>query len=256
MLAQPRLFFGRVYHARLHPVLHRFSYPVFYVQLPLQNLRAAENAIFSIDRFNILQLKRRDHGPRDGSDLLAWIQTRLRERGLVADGEITLQCFPRVLGYAFNPASFWLCRNRAGALIAVLIEVRNTFGGHHCYLVHNPDGAPLREGEQFSAQKIFHVSPFFRVEGTYRFRFFFERAVNSIHIDYSAAAGDLLTTSISGKAAAWSCAALLQALVKMPLLTFGVMLRIHWQALRLWLKGVTFYGATPPLPTEMASEKN
>lgn len=245
MPTPPRLFFGRVHHARLRPVLHHFSYPVFYVQLPLQDLSAAENAIFSIDRFNILQFKRSDHGPRDGSELLPWIQARLRERNLPSDGEIILQCFPRVLGYVFNPASFWFCRNREGALIAVLIEVRNTFGGHHCYLIHNPDGAPIRDGQQFHTRKEFHVSPFFCVEGAYRFRFCFERALNSIHIVYGDDDGDLLKASIAGKPIAWSCRTLLSALAKMPLLTFGVMLRIHWQALRLWLKGVPFYGAIP-----------
>jgi len=245
----PRLFFGRVRHARLRPVLHRFSYPVFYVQLPLRNLAAAANPIFSIDRFNVLQFRRRDHGPRDGSELLPWIQTILRQHNLPTGGEITLQCFPRVLGYVFNPVSFWLCHDPNGALIAVLVEVRNTFGGYHCYLVQNPDGEPLRDGQLFEAKKVFHVSPFFRVEGVYRFRFYIERSVKTIRIDYGDHEGDLLMTSIAGKPVAWSCAALMRALLKMPLLTFGVMLRIHWQALKLWLKGVPFYGATPSVQT-------
>ena len=124
MPAQPRLLIGNVMHRRLRPAVNAFSYPVFYIQLPVAELAAANCAIFSVDRSNILSFQQKDHGPRDGSPLLPWIQSLLREHGLPDDGEITLQCFPRVFGYVFNPVSFWLCRNRAGELIAVLAEVR------------------------------------------------------------------------------------------------------------------------------------
>ncbi|HET8710172.1 MAG TPA: DUF1365 domain-containing protein [Spongiibacteraceae bacterium] len=248
---KPRLFFGRVRHTRLRPMLHQFAYPVFYVQLPLRHLNAAANIVFSIDRFNLLQFNRCDHGPRDGSELLPWIENLLRERDLPYDGEIILQCFPRVLGYVFNPASFWLCHDRNNALVAILVEVRNTFGGHHCYLIHNPDGQPLREDQTFLVKKQFHVSPFFNVEGTYQFRFQIDRTINSILIEYSDEAGKLLMASISGKPALWSSTALFSALLKMPLLTFAVTLRIHWQAIKLWIKGAPFYGAKPPSPTSL-----
>ena len=166
------------------------------------------------------------------------------------DGEIVLQTFPRVLGYVFNPVSFWFCYDRAGALIAVLAEVNNTFGGRHAYLLHNPDGSPLRDGQEFTADKAFHVSPFCVIEGGYRFRFKLERAVPRVHIDYDDAEGELLLTAISGRPRAWSTSALLGALARMPLLTFGVILRIHWQALKLWLKGVPFRGARLPQPQQ------
>jgi DUF1365 family protein len=159
------------------------------------------------------------------------------------DGEIVIQCFPRVFGYVFNPVSFWFCHNRAGELIAVLAEVSNTFGGRHSYLLHNTDGAPLREGQELRADKAFHVSPFCEVEGGYRFRFYVQRKCPVIRIDYDDAEGEVLLTSISGKSAAWSSRALLGAFLRMPLLTAGVVFRIHWQALKLWLKGVPFVGA-------------
>ena len=268
MSARPQLFLGHVVHRRLRPVANAFIYPVFYVQLPVADLEAGKCAIFSLDRRNLLSFYRKDHGPRDGSPLLPWIQALLRQHGLPDDGEIVLQCFPRVLGYVFNPVSFWFCRNRSGELIAVLAEVSNTFGGRHNYLLHNPDGAPLDDGQRLYAEKQFHVSPFCTVEGGYRFRFLLNRARPVACIDYNdgRAAGaervgdvgclnagegregedNLLLTSISGRACNWSTGALLSAFLRMPFLTAGVLFRIHWQACKLWLKGVPFYGKSVP----------
>lgn len=155
-----------------------------------------------------------------------------------------LQTFPRVLGYVFNPVSFWYCHDRSGALIAILAEVNNTFGGSYSYLLHRK-GEPLRDGEEMTADKLFHVSPFNEIEGGYRFRFHLQRKVQLARIDYDDAEGEVLLTSISGKPRDWSAAALLGAFLRMPFLTLGVIARIHWQALKLWLKGVPFRGAHP-----------
>lgn len=249
-MAMPKLIIGQVMHRRLRPALNAFVYPVFYVQLPVNDLASINCAVFSVDRNNLLSLHQKDHGPCDGSPLLPWIQARLRERGLPDDGEITLQCFPRVLGYVFNPVSFWFCRNRAGALIAVLAEVSNTFGGRHNYLLHNPDGAPLHDGQLLEARKEFHVSPFCEVQGGYRFRFYLDRPALLARIDYDDAGGELLLTAISGKAREWSARSLLAAFAKMPFLTAGVMFRIHWQAFKLYLKGVPFFGKSAPQPLQ------
>jgi len=245
MAHPPRLLIGHVMHRRLRPVDHAFVYPVFFVQLPLSDLAAARSPIFSVDRANLLSFRQKDHGPRDGSPLLPWIRGLLREHGLLADGEVVLQCLPRVLGYVFNPVSFWYCHDRVGQLIAILAEVSNTFGGRHSYLLHNPGGAPLQDGQALAASKVFHVSPFNEIVGGYRFRFHLERAVPLVRIDYDDAEGELLLTSISGRQRGWSTAALLGAFLRMPLLTVGVIARIHWQALKLWLKGVPFRGAHP-----------
>lgn len=243
MNSLPQLFLGHVMHRRLRPAIHAFVYPVFYMQLPVRDLAAGNCGIFSVERWNILSFRQKDHGPRDGSALLPWISKLLRERGLPDDGEITLQCFPRLLGYVFNPVSFWFCHNREGQLIAVLAEVRNTFGGHHNYLLHNVDGAPLVDGQELRAEKLFHVSPFNEIQGGYRFRFHLDRPLPLARIDYDDAEGELLLTSISGKPRVWSASTLLGAFLRMPFLTAGVMFRIHWQALKLWLKGVPFIGA-------------
>ena len=242
MNPRPQLFLGHVMHRRLRPVVNAFVYPVFYVQLPVRNLAAGNCGIFGVDRSNLLSFRSRDHGARDGSPLLPWIQALLREHGLADDGEIMLQTFPRVCGLLFNPVSFWFCHNRAGELIAVLAEVNNTFGGHHNYLLHRA-GAALRDGEELRADKLFHVSPFNEIEGGYRFRFHLARPIPLARIDYDDADGELLLTAISGKAQAWTARALLGAFLRMPQLTAGVVFRIHWQALKLWLKGVPFRGA-------------
>lgn len=250
MRAVPRLFHAQVSHLRLRPARHRFAYPLFFVRLPLRALERANCALFSVDRPNLLSFHQRDHGPRDGSALLPWIEERLRERGLAHDGEVVLQAFPRVLGRVFNPVSFWFCHDRAGRLIAVLAEVNNTFGGRHAYLLHNGDRSPLRDGQELCADKAFHVSPFNRIEGSYRFRFHLERARERIRIDYDDARGPLLLTALSGTSARWSAFALLRALLRMPLPGGGVLLRIYWQALKLWTKRVPFHGAHghPPEP--------
>lgn len=240
----PQLCLGQVMHRRLRPVAHGFAYPVFQVQLPLRRLAAANCALFSVDRWNVLSFHARDHGPRDGSPLLPWIEALLASHGLPAQGEIVLQAFPRVFGYVFNPVSFWHCHDAEGRLVAVLAEVNNTFGGSHAYLLHQ-GGEPLPAGGVLRADKSLHVSPFNRVEGGYRFRFDLDGPVQRVRIDYDDAEGELMRTAITGRPRGWSSRALLGALLRMPLLTVGVMARIHWQALRLWLKGVPFHGAHP-----------
>lgn len=231
-------------HRRVRPANHAFVYPVFYVQLPLRDLSAADGGLFGVNRRAVLSFRNEDHGPRDGSALLPWIEDLLTRHGLPTDGEIVLQTFPRLFGYVFNPVSFWFCHDAGGALIAVLAEVNNTFGGSHGYLLHR-NGEVLPDGEEIRADKVFHVSPFNEVEGGYRFRFHLCREVQTARIDYDDAEGVLLLTSISGRARPWSAASLFGAILRMPLLTVGVMARIHWQALRLWLKGVPFIGAHP-----------
>jgi DUF1365 family protein len=153
-----------------------------------------------------------------------------------------LQTFPRVLGYVFNPVSFWYCHDRSGALIAILAEVNNTFGGSTATCCIARASAARRRGND--GDKLFHVSPFNEIEGGYRFRFHRARRAAGAH-RLRRCRGELLLTSISGKPRDWSAAALLGAFLRMPFLTLGVIARIHWQALKLWLKGVPFRGAHP-----------
>src|SRR5574343_729322 len=128
-MSAPRLCLGHVMHRRLRPAVNAFVYPLFFVQLPLRRLAEADGPLLGVERRALLSFRNTDHGPRDGSPLLPWIEARLREAGLPADGEILLQTFPRLCGFVFNPVSFWYCHDRSDRLIAVLAEVNNTFGG-------------------------------------------------------------------------------------------------------------------------------
>ena len=236
---------GRVLHKRLRPVEHKFSYGVFFVRVSVSRFNEAGNRWLSINGFNLLSLKTSDYGPRDGSSLLDWAQALLVREGVSsADGEIVLQTFPRILGYVFNPISVWYCFDRGGALRAAICEVSNTFGERHNYLVAHPDQRPIEAGDWLTARKVFHVSPFCEVRGHYRFRFeqTGERAFAQIdYYDGAEHTDKLLITTIHGEPEVLTASGALGAFFRYPLMTFGVVARIHWHALRLWLKRVKFH---------------
>ncbi len=244
---RPQLFHGTVLHARLRPRRNAFRYRVFFMRFALSDLQHLENALFSVNRWNLFSFHFRDHGARDGSNPEYWIRTLLAQQGLgEVDGEIWLQTFPRMLGYVFNPVSFWLCHDKSGALRVVLCEVNNTFGEHHHYLLFHPDLHPIQGSDTMNAHKVFHVSPFCDVAGEYRFQFNVEKTTTLIRIDYGDAQGKLLLTAITGKSAAFGAPALARAFILYPLMTLGIIARIHLQALRLWIKGVPWIAK--PLP--------
>lgn len=240
-------------HARVAPRRHRFTYGVFFVRVPLSCIDALRSPLFGVDRVRLLSFHRRDHGPCDGSSLDAWIRALLVREGIThADGEVWLQCFPRVLGYVFNPVSFWCCHDRDGGLRAVLAEVRNTFGERHLYLLAHPDQRPIATADTLAARKVFHVSPFFDVAGSYRMHFDLDPAHTLVRIDYDAPDGTpLLLTSISGAARPCGTSAWLRAFFGFPWMTVGVIARIHWQALQLWLRGIRFRPKPAPPSQEL-----
>jgi uncharacterized protein len=247
---EPQLCFGQVRHTRLRPALHAFEYGHYFLRLPLRTLGARDFgcALFSRNRFNLLSFHDADHGGGSGA-LLDWIDTLMRAEGVPdADGEVWLQTMPRVLGFVFNPVSFWFCHRRDGALRAVLCDVRNTFGERHCYLLDQ--GAPIANGQALAARKVFHVSPFCEVRGAYVFRFLRARRGGGEHtlarIDYDDGAGPVLKTSVSGVGVPLAPGAAARAFFGYPLLTAAVIVRIHLQALRLWLRRVPFFSKPQP----------
>jgi DUF1365 family protein len=225
---------GHVRHTRLRPARHAFSYRSFFLRLPLRTLAAQAWPFRRLprNRFGWLSFHDADHG--DGRDPVTWIDALLRREGIAdAAGEVWLHTLPRVFGYVFNPVSFWFCHRADGALRAVLCEVNNTFGERHCYLLAHDDGRPLAWGEELTARKVFHVSPFCGVEGRYRFRFMLAPRPE----------GDRF---IEGRLAPLDDAELLRTRLAYPVFTLGVIFRIHWQALKLWRKRVPFFSKPEP----------
>ena len=172
-----------------------------------------------------------------------WTHFLLSEGIDGADGEVWLHCYPRVLGYTFKPVSFWYCHRQDGSLRAIVVEVNNTFGERHCYLLDRP-----QYGVEQRATKVFHVSPFCAVEGGYRFRFMVtpDRSRTVARIDYDDSTGPLLETSVSGTLELLTAQMVRRALWAYPAMTLGVVARIHWQAVKLFFKKVRFF--RKPLP--------
>jgi len=246
--AQALLGLGRVRHRRLRPAGHAFDYPTWFLLLPMRRLRAMPCATLRRNRFGWLSFHDRDHGD-GGDDALAWLDGLLARHGLRAEGEVWLHTYPRVLGYVFKPVSFWYVHRPDGELHAVVAEVNNTFGERHLYLLH---GHELQWGHELRAEKVFHVSPFCRVEGHYRFRFMRTPQRLVARVDHHDEHGALLQTSISGRLEPLSPASVRRAILGWPWMTLGVVARIHWQALRLWLKRVPFFTKPEP-PTDFVT---
>ncbi len=260
-MKQPTINFGVVKHRRFRPAKNAFGYGVFTLSIPMRT-RAQEPDLLrqyglGDNSTRLFSFYDQDHGAGNGSSL-QWIESILHENQITsADGEIWLQTFPRVLGYVFNPVSFWICTRTNGQVQAVLAEVNNTFGERHCYLLHKESGEPLKSGETLSSKKVFHVSPFCEVQGEYHFRFLFtpdsaSKQHSVCRIELHEEGSPLINTSISGLSQALTKSALYLAFLRYPLMSFGVIFRIHWQALKLWAKGVPFHSKPKPPEFEVS----
>lgn len=237
-ISTPQLLTGKVMHKRLLPKVHAFNYGIYYVALPLAQLN---NMALAHNHFSALSFYDKDHGPRDDSDLEKWARELLEQHQIEADGEITLVTMPRVMGYAFNPVSFWLCQDKEGQLRAVLCEVHNTFGEQHTYLCAHQDQRVISELAPLYAKKLFHVSPFLEREGEYEFRFNIQNDQFNIVINYHNEDGHKqLITSLVGTLQPLSKASLHVAFWHYPLVTIKAIVMIHWHALKLFLKRIKY----------------
>ena len=237
-------------HRRRHPVENRFVYPLFYLLINTDEFASLDSWIFGINRRRPLAFHFADYG--DGKDPRVWVKQQLLACGIKdCPGPIWVQTFPRVFGYIFNPVNFWYCGRNDGSIGAILAEVNNTFGEKHVYVL-TPDPGSGRF-QDVRADKRLYVSPFYPVRGSYRFHFNTDLDKPRVRIDYYDEGRLQLNTAIWGNTQPLTSSTLLSALVRQPLLTLGVMARIHWQALRLWMKGVSLQ-PNPSVSTEEASK--
>lgn len=239
------LIHGETFHGRKGAVANSFRYTVDYVCLNPDTARGP--ALFSRNRANLTALHDVDHGGPPGKGRgTAWVRETLAAHGLPAPHHILLLAQPRILGHVFNPVSFWLAYSADNHLTAVISEVTNTYGDRHCYLSAHDDHRPITREDTLSARKIFYVSPFQDIEGGYAFRFDIRSDRIGIWIDYTTPTGGLFTNLI-GPRTPLTNAAILRACLRRPFGSRRVLALIHWQALKLALKGVKFRSRpTPP----------
>lgn len=248
-MPQSCLYFGNVMHARLRPFRHRFAYGVFSMLVDLGRLAEldANSRLFGHNRARLFSFHDADHGARDGSPTLDWVRARLAAAGLAASGaQVFALCFPRILGYTFNPLTVYFAYDDAGRLGAILYEVKNTFGDQHGYLIPVAAGREAHHPVVQRAAKRFHVSPFIGMRADYRFRVDEPEERLALLIREDAPGGELLVASQTARRVAWSDASLLRAFFRYPLLTAKVMGAIHWEALRLWIKGAKYHPRPAP----------
>lgn len=240
------LYVGDTWHRRFEPRVHAFRYRVFQLLLDVDRIEAAASGLrlLRVGRFGLFSIHPGDHGDRSGAPLRGWVEQRLSEAGMDCEAAtIRLLAFPRVLGFTFNPLSIFFVHDGSGDLEAIIYEVNNTFGQTHAYVV--PAGPGRRQVQR--AAKRFYVSPFYRVEGEYRFDVAPPEERFELRI-VKARSGrpDFVATQQAARVALTD-RALLRLFLGMPLMTIKVVAAIHWEALRLWIKGAPF-GAQPPTP--------
>ncbi len=249
------LYRGHVMHRRLRPRRHRLAYRVFALLLDLDALPALDRRLrlFGHNRFALFSFHDRDHGPGEDRALRPWIEAQLSRAGIdLEGGTVRLLCYPRILGYQFNPLTVWYCHHADGSLRAILHEVHNTFGQRHSYLipVSDPAAPVLRQ----SCAKGFYVSPFMTMDARYHFRLVPPGERIAVTIRQEDADGPILHAGFAGTHAPLTDRSLAAAFFRYPLMTVKIIAAIHWEALLLWRKGLRLVRRPPPPGTPVSIE--
>lgn len=242
------LYQGRVMHMRLTPFSHRFQYRIFSLLLDVDRIEKtlAPLRLINLDRFGLMSFYRRDHGARNGLDLRPWVEAQLRTKNIAPPHRIWLLSFPRIFGYAFNPLSIYYCEDADGGMTGVVYQVKNTFGDQHAYVIpteQEADGS-FRHGHE----KGFFVSPFIEMDQTYQFTLRRPDERLAVRIRQHDANGPYLIATQNGVRRPLTDASLLRLWALHPLMTIKVIVSIHWQALKLWIKGARFIPYRGPYP--------
>jgi len=255
MIKDSLIYNGKVVHRRFKPKEHYFKYNVFSLLIDLDELDLIQNKIkiFSYNKFNIISFFDIDHGPRDGTSLKKWILKNLKNIGVIEnDVQVKLLCYPRIFGYVFNPLSVFFIYDQYSKLISILYEVKNTFGEQHTYIFKTDDNKTIKN----NCTKKFHVSPFIEMECNYYFRVLQPSETISVVIDQSDKDGKLLYASQDGKAKEFNEKNLIISYISHPLMTFKIIAAIHYEALKLWLKGIKFVKKKLKIKNNISIENN
>lgn len=240
------IYNGTVVHRRLRPKGHLLQYKVFSLLLDLDTLDEIDTADvpLSINRFSFLSFFESDHGDGRKTGLKSWVIDQLNRASINATGvRIRVLCYPRFIGYVFNPLTVFFCENGNGETIAILYQVKNTMGEAHTYIIPIEAGAtsPLKH----SCDKAMYVSPFTPMDSSYAFNIIPPGDDICVSIQQSDSEGPLLNASFTGKLASFTSRNLRRAVFRHPLMTMKVIAGIHFEALKLWRKGVPFFRHTP-----------
>ena len=233
------IYNGTVIHKRFKPKIHFFKYKVFSLLIDLSELNYLDKKIgfFSYNKFNLISFFDKDHGDRDGSSVINWVKKNLKENDVNCENiRIKLLCYPRILGYVFNPLSIFYVYDKNDKLISLLYEVKNTFGEQHTYIFKIKENNLL----QHNCEKKFHVSPFIEMNCSYFFRTLKPADKISIIIDQYQLNEKILYASQDGKRTDFTTSELIKSYLKHPLMTFKVIAAIHFEAFKLWTKGIKF----------------
>ena len=253
-MSHSAIYVGEVMHQRFYPVSYRFNYAVFSVLLDLENIESGFKGcrLLSSNRFNLLSFHDSDHGSHGAQPLRSWLEQTLQEAGINAPlGRARINAYPRILGYQFNPMTTWYCEDPAGNMLAMVCTVSNTFGQWHHYVLHD-EGRALVWPFHAQADKVFHVSPFIDMPMRYHFRFTPPDERMVVNILESEGEKRLLVATHVAHRQALTDKNLLKQCLRIPFLTLKVITLIHWQALKIWLKGAKPY-PEPPHPEKDVS---
>ena len=247
----PALYIGETTHQRLEPRPHRFRYSIFQILVDVDDPGRGLPSLMRLDRWGLFSFAQADHGDRSGGPLRPWVEARLQEAGIAASAaRITLLSFPRILGFVFNPLSLVFVWDAEGGLEAIVYEVNNTFGQTHAYVAPASGNGRQRQ----AAAKRFYVSPFYRVEGEYHFTVTPPDEVFHLTIVKTVDGRTDFTATQTARRTALTNRALLKLFFTMPLMTLKVVAAIHWEALRLWRKGVRIVPRTKPADPGLATD--
>lgn len=235
-------------HARLNPFGHRFVYSVFSLLVDVDRLDevAALTPLLSVNRANIVSFHEHDHTEGKDETVRAYADRLLAEAGAPRPARILLLCYPRLFGYVFNPLSVYFAYDEHGTMSAVIYAVRNTFGERHSYVAPLLPGEISDAGIRQTRAKIFHVSPFIGMDARYHFRILPPGRAVRLRIHETEAGRPVLAATFQGTAEPLGTAAMARCLLQFPFMTWKIMVGIHWEALKLWLKGARFHKSPPP----------